>query len=239
MRGGDIFPTPMGSSRIYFNPRGARQIFSAAGCCYRNFNPRAPRGARPQAGSVCASVSSFQSTRPTRGATGKRRPSCRSVYFNPRAPRGARRTACYQLWLVRVFQSTRPTRGATISSPLVEHSWSISIHAPHAGRDPQGAQHRAPGHISIHAPHAGRDPYLAEDGSEMTYHFNPRAPRGARHRWIDNRICQHGFQSTRPTRGATETARSAAQRKEISIHAPHAGRDCKNLQYHQLIIVSF
>ena len=27
--------------------------------------------------------------------------------------------------------------------------------------------------------------------------------------------------------------------REISIHAPHAGRDSKNLQYHQLIIVSF
>ena len=59
--------------------------------------------------------------------------------------------------------------------------------------------------------------------------FNPRAPCGAR------RICpllsskNLPFQSTRPMRGATERLNLLFGRPDVSIHAPHAGRDCHNL----------
>ena len=38
------------------------------------------------------------------------------------------------------------------------------------------------------------------------------------------------FQSTRPMRGATCRQRRRAVNQDISIHAPHAGRDSKSIQ---------
>ena len=122
--------------------------------------------------------------------------------FNPRAPRGARRPVTYSTLSNQVFQSTRPTRGATLAEWGNAESGRVSIHAPHAGRDPGQRAIRGRGE-----------------------RFNPRAPRGARppkaklawpHLW---------FQSTRPTRGATCCYSSRAGRRQVSIHAPHAGRD--------------
>ena len=56
--------------------------------------------------------------------------------------------------------------------------------------------------ISIHAPHAGRD-LSPSDIIEPSFKF----------------------QSTRPTRGATQEAGGDLRSDPISIHAPHAGRD--------------
>ena len=55
--------------------------------------------------------------------------------------------------------------------------------------------------------------------------FNPRAPYGARPH--TGRDCRHvhGFQSTRPIRGATRWYPISRLVVLISIHAPHTGRD--------------
>ena len=78
------------------------------------------------------------------------------------------------------FQSTRPMRGATIGVYEVVVADTVSIHAPHAGRDGGAAVLLWDKDVSIHAPHAGRD---------------------SRHEMG----CQRSekFQSTRPMRGAT------------------------------------
>ena len=149
-----------------------------------------------------------------------------------------------------VFQSTRPVRGATGSQPAVCGQGGISIHAPHAGRDPAcTVPRRRWRSISIHAPHAGRDRSggLPPVGG---LHFNPRAPCGARRGrlpWAGDLfyISIHAphagrdsffrnllsfnlrFQSTRPMRGATYTIGGQWRSIQISIHAPHAGRDCR------------
>ena len=146
------------------------------------FNPRAPYGARLAASQIAPPTTVHFNPRAPYGA---RRPSrCRCLhrgYFNPRAPYGARHT----------------------KNVLSLYSSSISIHAPHTGRDGakhnyyicsnkfqstrpiRGATHRRgrqalQDHISIHAPHTGRD--LA-----------------------DKTVC--------------------ATLNRISIHAPHTGRD--------------
>ena len=81
---------------------------------HRNFNPRAPYGARRSCSSEQAAKDSlFQSTRPIRGAT---------------------READALLEFVE-FQSTRPIRGATLWHDLEAERHEISIHAPHTGRD--------------------------------------------------------------------------------------------------------
>ena len=102
------------------------------------------------------------------------------------------------------FQSTRPMRGATTLDDLRGSGSLVSIHAPHAGRDPRisrsgisrrqfqstrpmrGATTQALNThrglvVSIHAPHAGRD---SATTSQVPKHscFNPRAPCGARPR---------------------------------------------------------
>ena len=85
----------------------------------KHFNPRAPCGARPAAHSLTNMLSSFQSTRPMRGATlFCFRRAKYGRYFNPRAPCGARLLA----------------QDSSLISSV------ISIHAPHAGRDSKSIQ---------------------------------------------------------------------------------------------------
>ena len=146
---------------------------------------------------------------------------------------------------------------------------SISIHAPHTGRDsadltttsvfsnfnprapygarrPAEAEPRADFRISIHAPHTGRD----EQAKELTGLENPfqstRPIRGAtscrsrrlmRAKFQSTRPIRGAttfhcfsftfvkFQSTRPIRGATLQDTSILIGLQISIHAPHTGRD--------------
>ena len=125
---------------------------------------------------------------------------------------------------------------------------SVSIHAPLAGRDNrlQGDELRSV-LVSIHAPLAGRDgrdeqlsqplrrfnpraPRGARRGRKTTgckacTSFNPRAPRGARRHCHGSSLAGPGFQSTRPSRGATVRAEAERRKKPVSIHAPLAGRD--------------
>ena len=168
------------------------------------FNPRAPCGARHGGKKTTVRNLPFQSTRPMRGATRHRLSGfpVRSVSihaphagrdmapsdwrqkngsFNPRAPCGARLVDGDSFALFRRFQSTRPMRGATrrvLHLPLGEF---VSIHAPHAGRDPCRQLHQDEIRVSIHAPHAGRDPCSVQKRSGFCG-FNPRAPCGARQR---------------------------------------------------------
>ncbi len=184
--GRDYNLTQVTTSQHHFNPRapyGARHTNCAK--CGQNtsyFNPRAPYGARLSVpGRRLVSIS-FQPTRPIRGAThgvpqlselvdisthaphtGRDLSSADiktgGQNFNPRAPYGARRTG----QLARKGQSTYfnprapygARRDADISIPC---TLTISTHAPHTGRDVQGASMTfAPHYISTHAPHTGRD----------------------------------------------------------------------------------
>ena len=104
----------------------------------------------------------------------------------------------------------------------------ISIHAPHAGRDFVLCIFAQPVQISIHAPHAGRD-YDAPRQSLRRRNFNPRAPCGARLPLEKHRLLFCLFQSTRPMRGATQGGKNNDEEYDISIHAPHAGRDGHNV----------
>ena len=147
----------------------------------RDFNPRAPCGARPSFGLNIATMLGFQSTRPLRGATRPPHPlprltkfqstrplrgatycwrcrCCSHYNFNPRAPCGARPLSAIYATTFLLFQSTRPLRGATT---------------------------------------------LDNRSCNQPYHFNPRAPCGARRRSEPALHLPPEFQSTRPLRGAT------------------------------------
>ena len=96
-------------------PRTGRDITTAASrASATGFNPRAPHGARHSASLALIADSTFQSTRPARGATqGGLSPAHSRGCFNPRAPHGARLIVRIDPNCSIVFQSTRPARGAT------------------------------------------------------------------------------------------------------------------------------
>jgi len=80
----------------------------------KNFNPRAPRGARL-----------LQQFRWVQGRV-----------ISIHAPHVGRDLAAIQhAAMIAVFQSTRPTWGATEPPGLLIPPHDISIHAPHVGRD--------------------------------------------------------------------------------------------------------
>ena len=135
---------------------------------------------------------------------------CHGLDFNPRAPRGARRfkygtrkrsseisihvpreghdtdgMRCWIDW--SLFQSTCPARGTTCPIAKVDPAIWISIHVPREGHD------RSPCSMVT-----------------RTAHFNPRAPRGARHVRDQLHRIADAFQSTCPARGTTADCPSAA-----------------------------
>src|ERR1035437_1176823 len=79
--------------------------------------------------------------------------------------------------------------------------------------------------VSIHAPHVGRD--LPNPGaSTLGGVFQSTRPTwGATNQWVSILPRLDVFQSTRPTWGATMTNQLNAGVDEVSIHAPHVGRD--------------
>ena len=78
--------------------------------------------------------------------------------------------------------------------------------------------------ISIHAPHAGRDPFHRGLDCFLQLFQSTRPMRGATVAGTAS-IIRAVFQSTRPMRGATTGTAVFGKIIAISIHAPHAGRD--------------
>ena len=123
-----------------------------------NFNPLAPRGARPRSNRIGSGADNFNPLAP-RGA---RRPragffSFQIIDFNPLAPRGA-----------------RPRRGEAGRG-----NCHISIHSPLAGRDESRSIVQVQGsHFNPLAPRGAR--HSTSMSPYVTPYFNPLAPRGAR-----------------------------------------------------------
>ena len=123
-------------------------------------------------------------------------------HFNPRSPRGERQLRSNSMTSGAIFQSTLPSRGATSDGFVLFILILISIHAPLAGSDQIPVQYNLTGKISIHAPLAGSD-LVNHNNLRVTVDFNPRSPRGERHR------CSYYHSNM----------------SLISIHAPLAGSD--------------
>ena len=169
----------------------------------------------------------FQSTRPIRGATihdADALPTGEQISIH--APHTGRDT----IWTIMIsvsliFQSTRPIRGATKTDNDIRPGISISIHAPHTGRDTSRARHTAHNDKDFNP----RAPYGArpQHGEKQRQHQEFQSTRPIRGATTINDILEGivTFQSTRPIRGATALRRRWNRRYDISIHAPHTGRD--------------
>ena len=145
-----------------------------------NFNPLAPRGARPTTNEKYAPTDDF----------------------NPLAPRGARPVlAAENAWYNDIsihsplagrdrypnvsnsrphrFQSTRPSRGETKTAILPASRHAFQSTRPSRGETGRDSTRVGRQIISIHSPLAGRD-RRATRGRRGCRDFNPLAPRGAR-----------------------------------------------------------
>ena len=184
--------------------RGTTELRRAPVAAGADFNPRAPRGARPAHDRRRHDRRRDFNPRAPRGAR-PRRHSRRLMrrYFNPRAPRGARRQSGRgALWLA--YFNPRAPRGARLRrSPAIRRRSKISIHVPREGHDPADAG--ASVKITVFqstCPARGTTP-RPWHFRQIPPHFNPRAPRGARLRdFILIRL-----------------------KAEISIHVPREGHD--------------
>ena len=105
-----------------------------------------------------------------------------TFYFNPRAPYGARlQVVCFR--------------------NLADY---ISIHAPHTGRDSDRGIATIPLEIFQSTRPIRGATSTRQYNSISGCYFNPRAPYGARLKFLDMRAGDGRFQSTRPIRGATK-----------------------------------
>ena len=228
--GRDAHRTAHRPLRRDFNPRapcGARlglgvQLVDDDG----HFNPRAPCGARRRPMAATSRTPSFQSTRPVRGATAKESGNSDSNRnFNPRAPCGARRltrqTSSPQLY----FNPRAPCGARQRSERPQGHHNHFNPRAPCGARQP--LFHCPFLELAFQSTRPVRGATRSRSGKPLSRprYFNPRAPCGAR------RLLTHSFkrgslfQSTRPVRGATCIFSQEFDNIVISIHAPRAGRD--------------
>ena len=126
-------------------------------------------------------LSTFQSTRPARGATSSTQLIQLPYEISIHAPREGRDDAAKK----RVGN----VLSISIHAPREGRDWYpiarvkkviISIHAPREGRDAKTLPIIERICISIHAPREGRDRSISSVWLSR-FNFNPRAPRGARH----------------------------------------------------------
>ena len=219
---------------------GATDPDRPAGDRPRNFNPRAPCGARPARHPERPRLRRFQSTRPVWGATASVKDVARRSWISIHAPRVG--------------------RDARTFGPAIESTIHFNPRAPCGARLFVANGFYKNKTISIHAPRVGRDSHPIFL-SAATTHFNPRAPCGARRVGAAFLLCFQQFQSTRPVWGATtRTGRPEiappfqstrpvwgatlhqvcylVNAAGISIHAPRVGRDCPGIDARDKVIIS-
>ena len=170
----------------------------------KNFNPRAPCGARLPSCAAVIIAPRFQPTRPLRGATGlpARRPCAEPI--STHAPLAGRDTTFEQAVDKLTISTHAPLAGRDYSFPASLGGVDISTHAPLAGRDVYaGDRELSVYDISTHAPLAGRDVY-AGDRELSVYDISTHAPLAGRDVIpVDDATVAGVFQPTRPLRGAT------------------------------------
>ena len=109
-----------------------------------------------------------------------------------------------------IFQSTPPARGATFEIAPTVPNLGISIHAPREGGDSS-----VPVMVLI-----------SQD-------FNPRPPRGGRHRLLQKPWPVRGISIHAPREGGDDGGLAlGATHSIISIHAPREGGDRKDAQFY-------
>ena len=155
---------------------------------YPHFNPRPPRGGRPELRDRYLSNEAFQSTPPARGATFSPSRWNTGGTISIHAPReGGDAAVLGVCGGVGDFNPRPPRGGRPAATVHVDKGGGISIHAPREGGD-----------------RADIDPSL------IARNFNPRPPRGGRRNY-GVQLAQPGYFNPRPPRGGRPNCFSALQ----------------------------
>ena len=214
----------------------------------RNFNPRAREGRdlqfcfgifsvpisihAPARGATISRVTlllddEFQSTRPMRGATINQLRMAFQIQFQSTRPmRGATRLLILRSTQAVEFQSTRPMRGATVivgaAAPTIFY---FNPRAPCGARlTVRLNSFSSLMRFQSTRPMRGATNKIHHGNQSLTFQ-STRPMRGATMSILPRAINDFRFQSTRPMRGATGDLCLHCPLCDISIHAPHAGRD--------------
>ena len=125
------------------------------------------------------------------------------------------------------FQSTRPLRGATDHSVTIIGAEEYEFQSTRPLRGATNAVAMVITALPFQSTRPLRGATMRLNSlRSLRYHFNPRAPYGARRqRSISSLSKIIRFQSTRPLRGATIGSIGFSSIVSISIHAPLTGRD--------------
>ena len=173
-----------------------------------SFNPRAPRGTRPDNSTDRLTENIVSIHAPRAGRDGRHTPSVTACKVSIHAPRAGR-------------DRGRDRRG--------RRNAPVSIHAPRAGRDAERYWASLNPDVSIHAPRAGRDPptWAAEAWACM---FQSTRPARDATRYRRRARFSTRFQSTRPARDATCLAdNSPSGRVGFNPRAPRGTRRAAGL----------
>ena len=175
IRGATAHSTCSGRRIRDFNPRapyGARRPRESSGCAGATyFNPRAPYGARRGALYYIADIGLHFNPRAPYGARplSCRAPDCHP-YFNPRAPYGARRYDRRRNGCIPQDFNPRAPYGARLYQNRKRNCQYQEFQStrPIRGATSKNSDSGISSKISIHAPHTGRDPLarlvLDQDG---------------------------------------------------------------------------
>ena len=192
-----------------------------------HFNPRAPYGARPGAGIGPAARDAISIHAPH---TGRDIPAPASNFVSRIS-----------------IHAPHTGRDETNTPPAAQHP-NFNPRAPYGARPASGMGVTRRQQISIHAPHTGRDRWTDRPQPVPCGFQSTRPIRGATLFRLSRFLRCRIFQSTRPIRGATRGSSSIQIRQRyfnprapygarhnrlsdnmlcnnISIHAPHTGRD--------------
>ena len=141
----------------------------------------APRMGSDHKCSMCSSLHRISIHAPRMGSDSCRSiPSTRPRHFNPRFPHGERRLRHALVCDIREFQSTLPAWGATFCQPIYEAWLTISIHAPRVGSDRRLLLPTRRCAFQSTLPAGGAT--SRQELMRKPKNFNPRSPRGERHR---------------------------------------------------------
>ena len=188
--------------------RGATICCRIKRAAFRYFNPRAPCGARLCARGFGRGHCNFNPRAPC-GARREqqRRSRAEKQYFNPRAPCGARRLECKTPISSMNFNPRAPCGARPITVVITSPDRTFQSTRPMRGATTKPEYQYA-----------------------IIENFNPRAPCGARPT-ARGTICGRGYFNPRAPCGARlPVPLPVLAGLEISIHAPHAGRDSKSIQ---------
>ena len=201
--------------------------FSGNRCGY--FNPRPPRGGRPETPRTYNVKWIFQPTPSSRRATrhSPARPRRRPTYFNPRPPRGGRR-----------HQPPHPGPGGRISTHALlaegdRLTEAISALEPEFQPTPSSRRATASTtpstfsrfYFNPRPPRGGRPSDQARVRN-CTFHFNPRPPRGGRLNRNGPTFLLLRFQPTPSSRRATRHSPARPRRRPTYFNPrpPRGGR---------------